>query len=36
VDDAMIADFATRHGVRRLELYGSVLRDDFIPASDAA
>ncbi|MGH3710046.1 MAG: nucleotidyltransferase family protein [Pseudonocardiaceae bacterium] len=30
----MIADFATRHGIRRLELYGSVLRDDFSPASD--
>lgn len=34
VDAAMIADFATRHGIRRLELYGSVLRDDFNPASD--
>lgn len=34
VDDAVIADFATRHGIRRLELYGSILRDDFSPASD--
>lgn len=34
VDDVMIADFATRHGIRRLELYGSVLCDDFNPASD--
>jgi predicted nucleotidyltransferase len=34
VDDAAIADFATRHGIRRLALFGSVLRDDFSSASD--
>lgn len=30
----MLADFVSRHGVRRLALYGSVLRDDFGPVSD--
>jgi uncharacterized protein len=30
----MLRDFAARHGVRRLALFGSVLRDDFGPASD--
>jgi predicted nucleotidyltransferase len=34
VDDAAIADFATRHGINRLALYGSILRDDFSSASD--
>jgi predicted nucleotidyltransferase len=34
VDDAVIENFATRHGIRRLALYGSVLRDDFSSASD--
>lgn len=34
VDDGVITDFATRHGIRRLALYGSVLRDDFSSASD--
>jgi len=29
-----IADFCHRHGVRRLSLYGSILRDDFGPDSD--
>lgn len=29
-----IADFCRRHGVRRLALFGSVLRDDFRPRSD--
>ncbi|MDY7110665.1 MAG: nucleotidyltransferase family protein [Planctomycetota bacterium] len=29
-----IADFCRRHGVKRLLLYGSVLRDDFGPDSD--
>jgi predicted nucleotidyltransferase len=29
-----IADFCRRHGVRRLALFGSVLREDFGPASD--
>jgi predicted nucleotidyltransferase len=29
-----IADFCRRHHIRRLSLFGSVLRDDFGPASD--
>ena len=29
-----IADFCQRHHIRRLSLFGSVLRDDFNPASD--
>ena len=29
-----IADFCRRHHVRRLALFGSVIRDDFTPASD--
>jgi predicted nucleotidyltransferase len=29
-----IADFCRRHHVRRLALFGSVLRDDFRPDSD--
>ena len=29
-----IADFCRRHHIRRLALYGSVLRDDFRPDSD--
>jgi hypothetical protein len=34
VDDAALADFAARNGIRRLAVYGSALRDDFTPASD--
>jgi predicted nucleotidyltransferase len=34
IDDAVLRGFAARHGVRRLALFGSVLRDDFGPASD--
>lgn len=34
VDSAQIADFCTRHGVKRLAFFGSVLRDDFGPDSD--
>ncbi len=34
IDDAVLADFGSRHGVRRLALYGSVLREDFGPVSD--
>ena len=30
----VIADFCRRHRVRRLSLFGSVLRDDFRPESD--
>ena len=29
-----IADFCQRHHIRRLSLFGSVLRDDFSPESD--
>lgn len=29
-----IADFCHRHHIRRLALFGSVLRDDFSPSSD--
>jgi predicted nucleotidyltransferase len=29
-----IADFCRRHHIRRLALFGSVLRDDFTPDSD--
>lgn len=32
--DEAIADFCDRHGVRRLAVYGSVLRDDFRDDSD--
>ena len=34
LDDSALASFAERHAVRRLALYGSVLRDDFRPDSD--
>ena len=34
VDREAVADFCRRHHVRRLALFGSVLRDDFTPASD--
>lgn len=29
-----IAQFCRRHGIRKLSLYGSVLREDFRPESD--
>jgi len=29
-----IADFCRKHHIRRLSLFGSVLRDDFTPESD--
>ncbi len=29
-----IAEFCRRHGVKRLSLFGSILRDDFGPESD--
>jgi predicted nucleotidyltransferase len=29
-----VADFCRRHGIRRLALFGSVLREDFGPDSD--
>jgi len=34
IDPARLADFCRRHRIRRLALFGSVLRDDFGPASD--
>jgi predicted nucleotidyltransferase len=34
IDRSAIADFCKRHHVRRLALFGSVLRDDFGPESD--
>jgi len=33
-DQEKLADFCRRHYIRRLALYGSVLRDDFGPSSD--
>ena len=34
IDRTKIADFCRRHHIRRLALFGSVLRDDFRPDSD--
>ncbi len=34
VPKEQIADFCRRHHIRRLALFGSVLRDDFRPDSD--
>ena len=34
IDRKTISDFCRRHRVRRLALFGSVLRDDFTTASD--
>jgi predicted nucleotidyltransferase len=34
VDSDAIADFCRRHHIRKLSLFGSVLRDDFRPDSD--
>jgi predicted nucleotidyltransferase len=34
IDRARIADFCRRNHIRRLALFGSVLRDDFRPDSD--
>jgi len=34
VDRQRIAEFCRRHHIRRLALFGSVLRDDFRPDSD--
>src|SRR3989338_7817066 len=34
MDQRKIADFCQRHHIRRLALFGSVLRDDFRPDSD--
>jgi predicted nucleotidyltransferase len=34
INQQAIADFCKRHHIARLSLFGSVLRDDFRPASD--
>ncbi len=34
VDKSKIAEFCRRHQVRKLSLFGSVLREDFAPESD--
>jgi predicted nucleotidyltransferase len=34
IDPERIADFCRRHHMKRLSLFGSVLRDDFRPDSD--
>jgi uncharacterized protein len=34
VDDGFLAVFARAHGIRRIALFGSALRDDFRPDSD--
>jgi predicted nucleotidyltransferase len=34
IDREKIADFCRRHYISRLSLFGSVLREDFGPASD--
>ena len=34
IDRAAVADFCHRHHICRLALFGSVLRDDFVPTSD--
>ncbi len=34
VDDRVLDEFARRHAIKRLAAFGSVLREDFGPASD--
>ena len=34
IDSGLLADFCRRHHIRRLALFGSVLREDFGPQSD--
>ena len=34
IPEQVIADFCQRHHIRKLALFGSVLRDDFAPDSD--
>ncbi|MEX0887623.1 MAG: nucleotidyltransferase family protein [Phycisphaeraceae bacterium] len=34
IDRQVIADFCRRYGIKRLSLFGSVLREDFGPESD--
>lgn len=34
ISEQSIAEFCRKHGIRRLSLFGSILRDDFGPDSD--
>ncbi len=34
IDRVQVAEFCHRHGIRRLAVFGSALRDDFGPHSD--
>ena len=34
IPEEQLADFCRRNHIRRLSLFGSVLRDDFTPESD--
>lgn len=34
IDQKQVAEFCRRHHIRRLSLFGAVLRDDFAPNSD--
>ena len=34
IDDEVLADFAARHGIRRLSAFGAVVRPDFDDSSD--
>jgi predicted nucleotidyltransferase len=34
IDRQRVAEFCRHHHVRRLALFGSILRDDFVPDSD--
>lgn len=34
IDTTLLEDFVHRHGIRRLALFGSALRDDFTESSD--
>ena len=34
ISQAKIAEFCQRHHIRKLSLFGSILRDDFSPDSD--
>ena len=34
IQEETVAEFCGRHRIRRLSLFGSILRDDFLPESD--
>lgn len=34
ISKEQIADFCHKHGIRKISLFGSALRDDFMPESD--